>query len=70
MENSILTTNKRTITEQGKLLFTIRQTADILSISTKSVRRLMERGLLKSNPALRTKLIHRDVIETFAKTTT
>jgi len=50
-----------------KLLYTIAETAEILSISIKSVRRLLERGLLKANPALRVKLITRESIETFAR---
>jgi hypothetical protein len=53
----------------GKLLFTVQETADILSIHTKSVRRLLERGLLKANPALRHKLITRESIEAFARMT-
>jgi hypothetical protein len=69
MEQSILTTNQR-IKEPGKLLYTIKQAAHILSVSDKSVRRLLERGLLQSNPALRTKLITRDSLEAFAKMTT
>jgi hypothetical protein len=50
-----------------KLLFTIKQTAYMLSVSEKSVRRFLERGLLKSSPALRTKLITRESIEAFAR---
>ena len=53
----------------GKLLFTIEDTADILTMSTKSVGRLIERGLLKTNPALRVKLLTRESIEAFAKMT-
>ncbi len=52
-----------------KLLYTIKDTAQILSISEKSVRRLLERGLLKASPALRIKLITRESIEAFAKIT-
>ncbi len=53
-----------------KLLYTIKETAYILGIKEKSVRRLLERGLLKSNPALRIKLITRESIEAFVKMTT
>jgi hypothetical protein len=56
--------------ELTRLLYDIQETANILSISVRSVRRLLERGLLKSNPALRTKLITRESIEAFAKMTT
>ena len=45
-----------------KLLYTIKDTAQILSMSEKSVRRLLERGLLKASPALRIKLITRESI--------
>jgi len=53
----------------AKLLYTLREAAEILSISEKSVRRLIERGLLKTNPALRIKLITRESLEAFAKMT-
>lgn len=52
-----------------KLLFTLAETASLLSISTKTVRRLLERDLLKTNPALRTKLITRNSILAFAQMT-
>ncbi len=53
----------------GKLLFTIKEAAQILSVSEKSVRRLIERGLLQTNPALRVKLLTRESVEAFAKMT-
>jgi hypothetical protein len=53
-----------------KLLYTIRETAYILSVSEKSVRRFLERGLLKTSQALRTKLITRESIENFVRMTT
>jgi len=49
-----------------KLFFNIKEAAFMLSVSEKSVRRLLERGLLKSSPALRIKLITKDSIEAFA----
>ena len=52
-----------------KLLFTLEETAHILSVSTKTVRRFLERGLLKCNPALRTKLITRESVLAFAQMT-
>jgi hypothetical protein len=53
-----------------KLLYSIEETAYILSVSTKTVRRFLQRGLLKSSYAIRTKLITRESILTFIKTTT
>jgi hypothetical protein len=49
-----------------KLLYSIKETAELLSISTKSVRRLIQRGVLKYSPAFRTKLISWDSIAAFA----
>jgi len=57
------------ITQSNKLLFSIRDAAQILSMSEKSVRRLIERGLLKVNPALRIKLVTAESIRAFAKMT-
>jgi hypothetical protein len=53
-----------------KLLYTIKDTAYLLSVSEKSVRRFLERGLLQTSKALRTKLITRESIENFIKMTT
>jgi hypothetical protein len=53
-----------------KLQYPIDETAVILSMSEKSVRRLIKRGLLQSNPALRDKRITRDSIVAFARMTT
>lgn len=53
-----------------KLLYRLSETACLLSMSQKSVRRLLDRGLLKSNPSLRVKLITRDSIQAFVKMTT
>jgi len=52
-----------------KLLYTIREAAQMLSVSEKTIRRLLERGLLKSNPALRVKLITAESIQAFAAMT-
>ena len=70
MEKLILTNNQRTNCELPKLLFTIKEAAYILSVSEKSIRRFLERGLLKTSHALRTKLITRESIENFVKATT
>lgn len=50
-----------------KLYYSIKETAYMLSVSEKTVRRFLERRLLKSHPALRTKLISRESIEAFTK---
>jgi hypothetical protein len=60
----------RTNYDLPKLLYTIKEVAYILSVSEKSVRRFLERGLLKTSLALRTKLITRESIEAFVKMTT
>jgi hypothetical protein len=64
------TNNQRTNYDLPKLLYNIKDTAEILSVSEKSVRRFLERGLLKTSLALRTKLITRESIEAFVKMTT
>jgi hypothetical protein len=53
----------------AKLLFSIKETAQILSMSEKSVRRLIARGLLQANPALRIKLVTAESILAFARMT-
>jgi len=53
-----------------KMLYSIKETAYILGVSGKSVRRFLERGLLKTSHALRTKLITHESIENFVKMTT
>jgi hypothetical protein len=70
MEKLTLTNNQRTNYELPKLLYTIKEAAYILAVSEKSVRRFLERGLLKTSLALRTKLITRESIEAFVKMTT
>jgi Helix-turn-helix domain len=62
--------NGKTENKPIKLLYTIKDTAHILSVSEKSVRRFLERGLLKTSLALRTKLITRESIENFVNATT
>lgn len=69
-QNSQTKKSRETQNELTRLLYSVNETATLLSISTKSVRRLLERGLLKANPALRIKLISRESIEAFAKMTT
>jgi DNA-directed RNA polymerase specialized sigma24 family protein len=65
--------NEREFRSAGEIcqqrFFSVKQTADILNVSEKSVRRLLERGLLKSSNALRVKRIPRASIEAFEKAT-
>lgn len=49
--------------------YLLTETAEILGISTKSVRRLIERGLLKNSKALRKIIIPASEIERFLKET-
>lgn len=51
------------------LLYDIKQAAAVLNCSTKSIRRLIRRGLLKPCSALRKVLIPRKQIEDFIKAT-
>lgn len=53
-----------------RLAFSIQETADALGVSTKSVHRLLHRGLLKSCRALRRHIISKTEIERFLETTT
>jgi excisionase family DNA binding protein len=52
-----------------RLAYTVNETAEMLGLSTKTVYRLIERGLLKSVGALRHKRITRAEIDRFLKTT-
>jgi hypothetical protein len=52
-----------------RLAFSMKETADILGVSSISVWRLLKRGLLKSSNALRRKIISRVEIERFLKET-
>lgn len=53
-----------------RLAFSIRETAEILGVSEKTVRRLIQRKLLRSSLALRHKLIPKKEIERFLDETT
>lgn len=70
MEAKSLMVNQIVKQPPPKLLYTIKEVAYILSVSEKSVRRFLERGLLKCSKALRTKLITRESVEDFVKMTT
>jgi excisionase family DNA binding protein len=52
-----------------RLAFSVRETALMLGVCEKTVRRLLDRGLLKASRALRHKLIHRNEIERFLRDT-
>jgi excisionase family DNA binding protein len=52
-----------------RLAFSVRETAEILGVSEKTVRRLVSRGLLRPSRALRHLLIPKKEIERFLKTT-
>src|SRR4051812_34048746 len=53
-----------------RLAYSLRETADLLGLSYHSVLRLTKRGLLKYSGALRLKLISKQEIERFLKSTT
>ena len=53
----------------SRLAFSVKETADILGISQKTVYRLICRGLLNTSLALRTKLIAKSEIEHFLRDT-
>jgi hypothetical protein len=52
-----------------RLAFTLRETSQILGVSYITAFRLVQRGLLKSSTALRTKLISRIELDRFLKET-
>ena len=52
-----------------KLLYTIAETAFLLSVHEKTIRRFVERGLLQTSKATRHILITRESILTFLKAT-
>ena len=58
-----------TVAPAPRLAFSLRETADMLGVSEKSVRRLISRGLLRSSRALRHLLIPRKEIERFLNDT-
>jgi DNA-directed RNA polymerase specialized sigma24 family protein len=55
--------------QERKLAYSLKETARLLGISYNSVYRLMQRGLLKSSSALRTKLISEKEILRFLSDT-
>lgn len=55
--------------EPAPLVYTVDEAAAALKVSTKTIRRLLDRGILTSSKALRKKLIPRQQIEDFMKVT-
>jgi len=53
-----------------RLAFSVRETAEMLGVSEKTVRRLISRGLLRPSRALRHLLIAKKEIERFLEQTT
>jgi hypothetical protein len=62
-------TNGRDGLGQDTLMYPVSKVADMFSISTKSVHRLLSRGLLQSSSALRHKMVTRTSIEKFMSNT-
>jgi excisionase family DNA binding protein len=52
------------------MAFSVKEAADILSVSKITIYRLLERGLLRSSGALRRKIIPKVEVERFLKETT
>jgi len=73
MENiKVPTQNQSRISEQRgpeRLCYTVKEAAIALNVSEKTIRRLLDRGLLKSSLALRKKLIPRQCLENFFQAT-
>ena len=65
---NILTTDP-TVSSSPRLAYSIQETARMLGVCDKSVRRLILRGLLRPSRALRHILIPRDEIERFLRET-
>lgn len=55
--------------ENNRLAYTLKETAKLLGVSYATVHRLLQRRLIASSHALRTKLIPRSEIERFLKET-
>ena len=60
---------KATGSNSAPLVVTVEEAAVLLSVSTKTIRRLLDRGILTASKALRKKLIPRSQIEGFLKAT-
>jgi excisionase family DNA binding protein len=50
-----------------RLAYTMREAAEIIGVSYMTMHRLIQRGLIKSSSALRTKIISHSEIERFLK---
>jgi len=60
-----IVTNGKDGLGQDTLLYPVSKVADMFSVSTKSVHRLLRRGQLESSSALRHKMVTRASIERF-----
>jgi excisionase family DNA binding protein len=58
-----------TTTPKEPLFYTVKESALCLNVSEKTIRRFLERGLLKSSKAIRKKLIPRKDVENFFERT-
>jgi excisionase family DNA binding protein len=64
---TIYETNQKVMPEP--LVYTVEQAAVALNVSSKTIRRFLDRGYLTSSNALRKKIIPRQQVETFLKAT-
>ena len=55
--------------DPGKLAYTTKEVCQVLGISPRSIKRLEQRGLIRSSNALRTKLYPRMEVERFLQDT-
>ena len=69
MKSKTMNTNDSKQAMPEPLVYTVEEAAAVLRISTKSVRRLLDRRLLTGSKALRKILIPRKQIEDFLKAT-
>jgi hypothetical protein len=61
---------KRFAQEPERMAYSMKETAELLGVSYMSVHRLVQRGLLKPSSALRIKIISKQEIQRFLKSTT
>jgi excisionase family DNA binding protein len=77
IENSSITPESKPVVPEAKpvgtaprLAFSVKETAAMLGVSEKTIRRLVARGLLRTSRALRHLLIPKKEIERFLEQTT
>jgi excisionase family DNA binding protein len=59
-----------TVKDVQKLVYTVQEAAIALGVSTKTIRRFLQRGVLTSSSVCRRKLIPRRQVEAMLKATT